>query len=202
GRSLPVPRLSLQSSSGSYLCQARTRSSPFRRADPRCAALFPHLGMRADAPENAEYCLYEERRMYQAAVQKMCQIVEVPHVVAFEFETGFLLAALRHNVLDVLKSVAEDEVAAPLQRFALPGEAKLGIAIQHGKEAEVERSHVERGEFRLGGPHTFRDLHKGRASGSDVDYRAGLAFQQCQNGREAFNALIGLSCDGVTRMHM
>ena len=44
------------------------------------------LGMRADAAEDAEDRLHEQRRLDQLAVEEMRQRVEMADVVAFEFE--------------------------------------------------------------------------------------------------------------------
>ena len=44
------------------------------------------LMLCANATQNAENCLHEERRLYQPAVDEMGEIIEVAYIVALELE--------------------------------------------------------------------------------------------------------------------
>ena len=66
----------------------------------------------ADATQNPENGLDEQRRRDQTPVEEVRQAIEVPHVVALEFETGATaLAQEFQHPLDILEGVAEDEIA-------------------------------------------------------------------------------------------
>jgi hypothetical protein len=82
------------------------------------------LGIGADAAEDAEDRLHEERRLDQPAVDEMRQVVEVADVVAFELEArAVALAQVAQDVLDVLEGVAEDEVVGGEVGTASPSRA-------------------------------------------------------------------------------
>src|SRR5699024_513294 len=67
------------------------------------------VGVRADPPEDAEDRLDEERRLDEAPVEKMREIVEVADIVALELEArATVLAQAFQYLLDVLKRVTED----------------------------------------------------------------------------------------------
>ena len=90
-----------------------------------------HVG--ADAAEDAEDGLDEERRLDEPAVDEMREIVEMPDVVAFVLEArAVLLAEHLQDALDVAERVAEDEiVGAPqigLLPVVLPGLVAIGEA--------------------------------------------------------------------------
>ena len=71
------------------------------------------LGIGADAAQDAEDRLHEERRLDELAVEEVREVVEVPDVVALELEArAAAFAEVLQHVLDVLEGVAEDEVAA------------------------------------------------------------------------------------------
>ncbi len=57
---------------------------------PVGGALHMHdvFGMRADAAQDAEHRLHEQRRLDQAAVEEMPQRVEMADVVALDLEAG------------------------------------------------------------------------------------------------------------------
>ena len=80
-------------------------------------------GCGADAAENAEHALHEERRLDQAAVDEMGKRVEVADVVAFDLEAGAVAGAGRENVFDVGKGVLEDAVARAFEIGPLPVDA-------------------------------------------------------------------------------
>ena len=60
---------------------------------PVGGALHLHdvLGMRADAAEDAEHRLHEQRRLDHAAVEEVPQRVEMADVVALDLEAGAVL---------------------------------------------------------------------------------------------------------------
>ena len=59
------------------------------------------LGMGADAAEDAEHALHEERRLDQAAIGEMGERVEMADVVALDLEARAVLGAGRQDVFDV-----------------------------------------------------------------------------------------------------
>jgi hypothetical protein len=69
--------------------------------------------MRADAAEDAEHRLDEERRLDEAAVGEVRERVEMADVVALDLEARAVLGAGRQDVLDVLEGVLEDAVVEP-----------------------------------------------------------------------------------------
>ena len=55
----------------------------------------------ADAPQNAEDGLHEQRRLHELAVEEVCQGVEVPDVIALELEArAVAFAQLLKNFLN------------------------------------------------------------------------------------------------------
>ena len=67
-------------------------------------ALHVHqvLGLGADAAEDAEDQLHEQRRLDELALEHVREVVEVADVVALELEAGAVrLADLLQDVLDV-----------------------------------------------------------------------------------------------------
>jgi hypothetical protein len=99
----------------------------------------------ADAAEDSEDHLHEERRLDPPLVDEPGDVVEVPEVVALELELrAVALAELLHDVLDVGEGVLEDEVARHLQERRLPFVLPVGALRQHRKEPEVQRANVER----------------------------------------------------------
>ena len=114
-------------------------------------ALHVHhiLGVRADAAENAEHGLDEQRRLDQAAVKEMREVVEMAGVVALELEARSVSRAGLQDEFDVLEGVAEDEVARVLQRLRFPVVLEILEALEHREEPEVHRAHVERRDLRL-----------------------------------------------------
>src|SRR6185312_5188802 len=105
--------------------------------------------MRADAAENAEHSLHEQRRLDEPALQEMREIVKMGGVVALELEARAGAAQRAQHKLDVLVGVAEHEIARILQRRALPILLELLEAAKHREQAEIHRTHVERRDLRL-----------------------------------------------------
>src|SRR3954468_6802380 len=104
--------------------------------------------MRADATLEAEHGLNEQRRLNQALVEKVLQIIKVRSVVALELETRATLGAGGQDVLDVLEGVVEDD---PLVREVVTFPLVLEVleTFQHAEQAEVHRAHVQARELRL-----------------------------------------------------
>src|SRR3982750_3932871 len=89
------------------------------------------LGMRADAPENAEYRLDEERRLHEPAVGEVAQRVEMADVVALDLEARVVRAARFEDVLDVLERVLEDALVGAGEVRPLPVVLELAVAPEH-----------------------------------------------------------------------
>src|SRR5258708_34757949 len=99
--------------------------------------------MGADAAQDAEHRLYEQRRLDETAFEKMRQIVKVPDIVAFELEPGVVVLAGPEYEFDVAEGVAKDEVAGAFQVRLLPVELETLVAIEHREKRKVHRAHVE-----------------------------------------------------------
>ena len=93
--------------------------------------------MRADAAQNAEHRLHEERRLDHAAVGEVAQRVEVADVVALDLEAGAVVFAGGEDVLDVGEGVPEDTLARAFQIGLLPVVLELLLAGEHRVEPEV-----------------------------------------------------------------
>ena len=93
GHCRPWPPPSPRSASGCGRRPAPTSDSwsPNRRSAVRFMCMHV-LGMRADAAQDAEHGLDEQRRLDQPAVEEMGEVVEVADVVALELEPGAVLA--------------------------------------------------------------------------------------------------------------
>src|SRR4029079_6511514 len=108
--------------------------------------------MRADAAENAEYRLDEERRLDDAAVGEVAQRVEMADIVALDLEAGAIVGAGGEDVLDVGEGVLEHASARALLIRPLPVMFELPLeARDHRIEPEIHGAHVERGDLGLEG---------------------------------------------------
>src|SRR3546814_3466769 len=99
--------------------------------------------------------------------------MEVARVVAFELVARPRFVQRLERAADVLEAVAEDEVVAPLEHRRLPLVLKILVSLEHRKQSEVHRAHVEARDFRLpgrGGADAFFDRHIGRAACGEVDH--------------------------------
>ena len=81
------------------------------------------LGMRADAAEDAEHALDEERRLDDAAIEEVRSRVQVPDVVALDLEARAVRRARGQDVLDVRERVLEDAVVRAFADTAAPSRA-------------------------------------------------------------------------------
>ena len=107
------------------------------------------VGMRADAAENAEHRLHEQRRLHEPAIEEMREIVKVPGVVALELETRAVVRTGFEDEFNVLEGVAEDAVPAAFEVRLLPVVLEVLEPVEHRIKTEVHRAHVEAGDFRL-----------------------------------------------------
>src|SRR5205085_11344257 len=97
----------------------------------------------ADGAEDAEDRLDEKRRIDQAAVEKMREIVEVADIVALELKLGATaLAEILQQPLDIGERVFEDEVAGVFEVLRLPVVFPFLVAVEHREEPEIHRPHV------------------------------------------------------------
>ena len=161
--------------------------------------------MGPDAAQDAEHRLHEERRLDHAAVEEVGQVVEVADVVALELEAGAVAAARGQNILDVLVGVLEHEIAAVLQVRALPVVLELLEAAEHGEQAEVHRTHVERGDLGLeleGRAQALLHGHAQAAAGGDVDYRLARLLDARQELLEQRRVLARPAVLGIARVQV
>ena len=87
----------------------------------------------------------------------------------------------------------------------LPWMTELLEALEHGKEAEIHRAHVERGDFRLeqgDRPQAFLDRHRRGAAGGDVDHAIRALLDDLEERREPLGRLVGASVGGIARVQM
>ena len=81
------------------------------------------LRMRANAAENPEHSLDEQRRLHQAAAIEMMQIVEMADIVALEFEARARLAEGFQDIFDVLERIAGRSGRGSLRGLPVPRHA-------------------------------------------------------------------------------
>src|SRR5690606_29565230 len=105
--------------------------------------------MRADTAKDSEHRLNKQRRLHQATIQEMLDIVEMSDVVALEFKARIVSVTGLEDVLDILEAVAENEIARCFEVLPLPIELKGLIAIQKMIQAEVYGTHIEGGDLGL-----------------------------------------------------
>ena len=130
------------------------------------------LHLRADAAEDPEDALHEQRRLHHAAVEEVRQRVQVPDVVALELESRALRRELVDDRLDVEERVLEDEVARHLQVRVLPLVLELRDAGGHREDPEVHAAHVQRAQLGLEaarGLEALVERHAVPAARRDVD---------------------------------
>ena len=142
----------------------------------------------ADAAEDAEDGLHEERRADQPPVEEMGEVVEMAGIVALELEAGAVrFSQILENALYILECISEYEVVrAPkigLFPIVFPGLEAVGRL----EDAEIHRAHVERGDLRLGDQrrrHALLDGHAEPAPGRNVDDGAGVLLDPRQEIHE------------------
>ena len=148
------------------------------------------FGVAADASQDAEDRLHEERRLGQTTIDKVGQVVEMPDVVALKLEPRPAASAeFFENRFDVGKRVLEDEVASPFEVLWFPRVLPVREFFDRGKQAEVHRAHVARAHLwlqsqRCGEP--LLDRHVVSAAGCDVDDRVGSLLDLRQEFQKDF----------------
>jgi len=93
--------------------------------------------MRADAAQDAEDRLDEERPIDETAIAEMGEVVEMAGVVALELEPRTVAAAVFDDVLYVLEGVLEHGIAGLLEILRLPFMQEFFVSVEHRMEAEV-----------------------------------------------------------------
>ena len=83
--------------------------------------------VRADAAEDAEHRLDEQRRLDEAALEEVLQRVEVADVVALDLEARAVLGAGCQDVFDVREGVLEDALARAFEVRLLPVVLELAL---------------------------------------------------------------------------
>ncbi|MNP20859.1 hypothetical protein D3C76_1134530 [compost metagenome] len=73
-----------------------------------------------DTTSKSEYGLNEQWRFQQSALQKVRGGIQVPNVIAFDFETGLILAAGLKNISNVFECVFENSIIASGEIRLLP----------------------------------------------------------------------------------
>ena len=115
-------------------------------------ALHVHdvLRMRADAAEDAEHRLDEQRRLDQAAVDEMRAACRGGRCRSTRSRSAcrWRRTCVRMYV-DVAERVPEDAVVEAREVGPLPVVLELLEARQHREQAEIHRAHVERRDLRL-----------------------------------------------------
>src|SRR5450756_2761732 len=108
--------------------------------------------MAADASENAEHRLHEQRRLDQAAIEEMLERVEMADIIALDLETGVIFRAGSEDVFNVSEGVLEHALLGPFQIRLFPVVFEVAlVARDHRVEPEIHRAHVERSDLRLEG---------------------------------------------------
>ena len=142
----------------------------------------------ADAAEDAEDGLHEERRADQPPVEEVGEVVEMADIVALELETGAVrLSQILQDAFYILESISEYEVVRAAQIGLLPVVFPLLDAVGGLEDAEIDRAHVERGDLGLGDQrrrHAFLHRHAEPAAGGDVDHRVGVLLDPGQELHE------------------
>src|SRR5882724_769264 len=154
--------------------------------------------MRADAAQDPEHALDEKRRLDDTALEEVLRRIQVTDVVALDLEARSVVGARRQDVLDVLERVAEDSLVRARQIFALPAVLEFLEALEHRKETEVHRTHVERSDLGLELQRrlqTFLDRHRRGAAGREVDDDVGAALDVRGEFAEIFWVLRRMAVD-------
>ena len=179
------------------------RTSGNRAEEPVRRAPHVHhvFRMRTDAAEDAEHGLHQERQLDQPTFGEMSEVVQVTNVVAFELESGAVRRQCGHREL-IPEGVAKHKIAGALQILPYPIVLELLEPVQLGEQAEVHRSHVERGRFRLeadGWLDALFDLHEGTAAARQVHDGVCALLDAREEGRESVRPLVGAPGLGVAR---
>src|SRR5664279_5740440 len=94
--------------------------------------------MAADAAENAEHRLHEQRRLDQAAVEEMPQRVKMADIVALDLETSVVFRASGEDVFNVGEGILEHALLRPFQIRLFPVVFEVAlVARDHRIESEI-----------------------------------------------------------------
>ena len=152
---------------------------------PVCRA--PHvqhvLGMGSDAAADTKHGLDEQGRLHQSAIEEVRRRVKMTDVVALDFKARVVVAARLQDVGDVLEGVLEDAVIRTGEVRLFPIVFPVRDTRDHFVQAEVHRTHVQRGHFRFQLQCRLQpvlDGHRRRAAGGEVDHhiRGGFDLRQ------------------------
>src|ERR1700740_1703446 len=105
--------------------------------------------MGANAAKETKACLDEERRLDKALGQEVVQIVQMARIVALKLVTRAGRVQCFKGITNILEAVSEDQVMRTFKHGRLPVVLEFLVALQHRKEPEIHRSHVQGGDFRL-----------------------------------------------------
>src|SRR5580704_5874546 len=100
------------------------------------------LGVRPDPAQDAKHGLDEKRRLDEATLKEVIEVIEMPGVVALELEARSGAAERAQHEFDVLERIAEHEIARVLERLRLPIMFKGLEAVEHREQPEVHRAHI------------------------------------------------------------
>jgi hypothetical protein len=117
-----------------------------------------------------------KRRLEDAAVDEVRRRVEVAGVVTLHLEPRSVVGAGFEDVADFLERVAEHAVFGAFEIRPFPVVLELLVPAEHGVQAEVHRTHVQRGHLRLElerGLQALVHQHVRRAAGGEVDHHVG-----------------------------
>ena len=156
-------------------------------------------------PPRMEYRLHQEGRLDQLAFSEMSEVIQVANVVALELKARAVCRQRGHRELDILERVAKNQVAAILQMLPLPFMLEVLEPVQQREQSEIQRPHVQGGEFRLeadGRLDAFLDFHEGAATAREVYDGIGALLDASEKRLESLRPLVGSTVAGVAGVKM
>ena len=160
--------------------------------------------LRADAAQNTEDRLHEQRRLDNLAVQAIGQIIQMPDIVTFEFEPrAVAFTKLLDDARDIFKRVAENEIVCVFQIRLLPREFPVLHAGGGGGNIEVHAAHVQAAHLRARhqpGRQPFFKGHAKTATGGDVDDGVRALLDHRQKSHEHGRVWRGRAINRIARM--
>jgi hypothetical protein len=106
---------------------------------------------------------------------------------------------------DILERIAEHQVARVLEILLFPVMLEGVEPVEHGKQREIHRAHVERGQFRLeadGRLDALFDLHEGAAAAGEIHDGVRAWPETRQDRLESLRPLVGAAGIGVPGVQM
>jgi hypothetical protein len=116
----PIAATLRRSATGCGRRRARSTGTGRRTGIGGALHVLDVFRMRANAAEDSEHALDEERRLDDAALEEVMRRIQVADVVALDLEAGAVARARGQDVLDILERVAEDPRVRACQILALP----------------------------------------------------------------------------------